>query len=365
VQLLSKDLQSRANISIRSFFDVTVQLRGRHLAVTGWPKAQGTAVDRAELKQRRRIYLRAVAHAAGLESMAALAKELGVTQSTLTNILSAARSASPELIRKIEQLAPRIEDGSILGAQAFSRGADVDPEHPLNIGEQLKEAYRERLQELQSSEERASKNIREVVRNFESMGSDDVFIFISATQQPFEMNPNEATLKPAILNAICRNAFFIYLRPTKEYLRRMDYFVDIESEFASFKASLFSGLSERDRKSYAGHLVLIQANNVPLFVVPDFKWDIFYSDRIEAPHKSLASAGVAAGTDPNTSGAHIRVPLSAESTKRILLEVVRAIWQANSGRRGGGRVPGKVIARLVESAEQATKQRIKRGQQDP
>ena len=92
-------------------------------------------------------------------------------------------------------------------------------------------------------------------------------------------------------------------------------------------------------------------------VVPDFKWDIFYSDRIETPHKSIASAGVAAGNDPNTSGAHIRVPLSAESTKRILLEVVRSIQKVNSGRRG--KVPRQIIARLVESAEQATKQKVR------
>src|SRR5215471_15583102 len=116
--------------------------------------------------------------------MAALAKELGVTQSTLTNVLSAARSASPELIRKIEQLAPKIEDGSILGAHALSRGSDVELGQPLNIGERLKEAYRERLQELQSSEERASKNIREVARNFDSMDCDDVFIFASAIREP-------------------------------------------------------------------------------------------------------------------------------------------------------------------------------------
>ena len=318
-------------------------------------------MDRTELKERRRIYLRAVARAAGLESMAALAKELGITQSTLTNVLSAARSASSELIGKIEQLAPKVEDGSILGAQALSRGSDANPEQPLNIGERLKEAYRERLQELQSSEEMTSKNIRDVARNFESMGSDDVFIFVSATPPPFEMNPNETTLKPAIVNAIRRKSFFIYLRPTKEYLRRLDYFVDIELEFENFKKTLFSGLSEAERKSCAGHLVLIQADNMPLFVVPDFKWDIFYSDSIDAPHKALASASVAAGTDPNSSGAHIRVPLSADSTKRVLFEIVKAIRRGSSGRRGQGKVPDKVIARLVESAEQATKQKIKGG----
>ena len=317
-------------------------------------------MDLSELKERRRTYLRAVAHAAGLESMAALAKELGVTQSTLTNILSAVRSASPELIRKIEQLAPKIEEGSILGAQALSRGSDVELGQPLNIGERLKEAYRERVLELQSSEEMTSKNIKGLVRNFESMGIDDVFIYASAIEQPFEMNPNETDLKRAILNAIRRKSFFIYLRPTKESLKRLDYFVDIESEFANFKATLFSGLSEGERKSFAGHLVLIQADGVPLFVAPDFKWEIFYGDSVNTTTlKALAATLVAAGTDPNSSGAHIFVPLSADSAKRVLFEVVRAIRQMNSGRRGRGKVPKRVIARLVKSVEQATKQTIK------
>ncbi len=316
-------------------------------------------MDRTELRKRRRTYLGAVVRSAGLESMAALAKELGITQSTLTNIQSATRSASPELIKKIERLAPKIEGGSILGAQALSRGADVNLEGSHSIGERLKEAYRERLQELQSSEERTSKNIGEVAKNFDSMGSDDVFIFISAIRQPFEMDPNETILKAAILNAIRRKSFFIYLRPTKEHLKRLDYFVDIESEFENFKATLFSGLSEEENDAYASHLVLIQAEHVPLFVLPDFKWDIFYSDRIEAPQKALVGALVAAGTDPSSGGADIRIPLSVPSTKRVLFEVVKAIWQVNSGRRGHRKIPNKVIARLVESAEQATKQKIK------
>jgi hypothetical protein len=318
-------------------------------------------VDRTELGERRRIYLRAVVRSAGLESMAALAKELGVKQSTLTNIQSATRSAGPELIKKVERLAPKVQDGSILGAQALSRAADVNLEGPHSIGERLKEAYRERLQELQSSEERTSKNIGEVAKNFNSMGSDDVFIFISAIRRPFEMDPNETILKAAILNAIRRKSFFIYLRPTREYLQRLDYFVDIESEFANFKARLFSGLSEEENDAYASHLVLIQAEHVPLFVLPDFKWDIIYSDRIDAPQKALVGALVAAGTDPSSSGADIRIPLSVPSTKCVLFEVVRAIWQVNSGRRGHDKIPNKVIARLVESAEQTTAQKIKGG----
>jgi hypothetical protein len=325
------------------------------------PVAQRAVVDRTELGGRRRIYLRAVVRSAGLESMAALAKQLGIKQSTLTNIQSATRSASPELIKKIERLAPRIENGSILGAQPDSRGADVKVEESRNIGERLKEAYRERVQVLQSSEELKSENISEVAKSFDSMDSDDVFIFISATRQPFEMDPNETILKPAILNAIRRKSFFIYLRPTREYLKRLDYFVDIESEFESFKATLFSGLSKEEKDACASHLVLIQAEHVPLFVVPDFKWEIFHSDRIDAPHKALGGALVTAGTDPSTSGVHVRVPLSAASTKRVLFEVVKAIWQVNSGRRGHGKVPNKIVTRLVESAELATRQKIKGG----
>jgi transcriptional regulator with XRE-family HTH domain len=315
-------------------------------------------VDRTELRERRRTYLRAVSHSTGLESMAALAKELGITQSTLTNIQSGIRSASPELIRKIERLAPKIEGGSILGAQALLREADVNLEGSPSIEEQLKESYLERLQELQSSEEKPSKNIRQVAKNFDSMGRDDVFIFISATQQPFEIDPSDTILKAAILNAIRRKSFFIYLRPTIECLRRLDCFVDIESEFENFKTKLFSDLSKEEKDASASHLVLIQTEHLPLFVLPDFKWDIFYSDRIDAPQKALAGTAVAAG-DPSSSGAYVRIPLSAASTKGILFEAAKAIWNANSGRRGHSRVPNKVVARLVESAEQATNQMIK------
>jgi transcriptional regulator with XRE-family HTH domain len=316
-------------------------------------------VDHTELSDRRRTYFRAVCHSAGLKTMAALAEKLGVTHSTLANIQNARRSAGPELIKKIERLAPKIEGGSILGAQALPREADVNPEASHSIGERLKEAYRERLQELQSSEEMTSKNVSEVVKNFDSMGSDDVFIFVSANQQPFEMNPNDTTVKLAILNAIRRKSFFIYLRPTKEHLKRLGYFVDVEMEFESFKATLFWGLSDEESAAYADHLVLIQAESVPLFVVPDFKWEIFYGDSIDTPHNALAAALVTAGTDPSGSGALVRAPLSPDSTKPVLFEVVKAIWQVNSSRRGHGKIPSKVIARLVESAEQATKRKIK------
>lgn len=312
-----------------------------------------------ELSDRRKTYLKAVIRSAGLESMAELAKKLGIPQSTLTNILSARRSASADLIEKIERLAQNIQGGSILAAEALAREGDGHPEASRSIGARLEEADRERLQELQSSEELISKNISEVVRNFDSLGSNDVFIFVAAIEPPFEMNPKQTTLRQSIGNAIRRGAFFIYLRPTIEYLRSLDYFVDVESEFESFKAALFSGFSREENDAYAGHLVLIQAAGLPLFILPDFKWQIFHSHSIHNLHNARAEALVTAGSDPSSSGAHVRVPLSVDSTKRLFFEAVKAIWQVSSGRRGHGKIPGKVIARLVESAELATKQKIK------
>jgi hypothetical protein len=119
------------------------------------------------------------------------------------------------------------------------------------------------------------------------MSSDDVF----ATEQPFEMNPNETVLKQAILNAIRRRSLFIYLRPTNASLKRLGYFVDIQLEFANFEATLFPAFQKSEKKSYAGHLVLIQADNVPLFVLQDCKWDIFLVIALKRPTvRSPASA---------------------------------------------------------------------------
>jgi hypothetical protein len=95
-----------------------------------------------------------------------------------------------------------------------------------------------------------------------------------------------------------------------------------------------------------------------LFVLPDTKWDIFYGNSIEAPHKAFAGALVVAGPDTK-SGADVRIPLSADSTKRVFFEVAKAVYPAASSRQGQGKIPHRVIERLKESAEQATQQKIK------
>ena len=305
-----------------------------------------------ELVERRRLYLRAVIRASGLASMAELAKKLEVTPSTLTNIRSANRSASPELIDKIKRLAPAVEDASILGAQAVANSLQAAAGEVTNVAERVGRTYREQAQKLQGLEEEAA-NIRDVADAFRAMDRGDVFVYLSATRRPLEMDPDEMTLKDAIANAIERGAFFLYLRPTRAFLRNVGNFVDIEEEFDVFKKRVFSRLPSNFTKLHWRNLLLIQVDGHPLFVVPDFKWELFYSDKIDRPHKALAGALVAAGNGPN-----FRIPLSSGATKRILFEVAKTLHTTNAGLRDQDKVPDELIARLTESAELATNQTI-------
>lgn len=306
----------------------------------------------AELAERRRLYLRAVIRAAGLQSMAELAKKLDVTPSTLTNIRSANRSASPELIDKIKRLAPAVEDAAILGAQAASNFLQSGGDEGRHVAERVARAYREQTQKLQGLEEEAA-NIRDLAETFKAMDNGDVFVYLSATRRPLEMDPDETALKDAIAKAIQRGAFFLYLRPTRGYLRRVGDFVDIEEEFDVFKTKVLSRLSGDATKPHWRRLLLVQADGNPLFVVPDFKWELFYSDKIDTPHKALAGALIATGNGPN-----FRIPLSSSSTKRILYEVAKTLHKANPDLREKDKVPDEVITRLKESAELATNQAI-------
>ena len=305
-----------------------------------------------ELVERRRLYLRAVIRASGLSSMAELAKKLEVTPSTLTNIRSANRSASPELIDKIKRLAPAVEDASILGAQAVANSLQAAVGEGTNVAARVTRTYREQTQKLQGLEEEAA-NIKDVAETFRAMDSGDVFVYLSATRRPLEMDPDETALKGAIANAIERGAFFLYLRPTRAFLRNVGNFVDIEEEFDVFKRKVFSRLPSNSTKLNWRNLLLIQAEGNPLFVVPDFKWELFYSDKIDIPHKALAGALVAAGNGPN-----FRIPLSSGATKRILFEVAKTLHTTNAGLRDQDKVPDELIARLTESAELATNQTI-------
>ena len=293
--------------------------------------------------------------------MVGLAKRLKVTQSTLSNIQSGTRSAGPGLIDKIRKLAPDVEGSSILSAEAIAHRSEPANEVRQGLGERLAWGQRERIQELLGLlglEEALAADIREIAQNFDAMDQDDVFIYLSAVKRPREMDPDETELKTSIANAIRRGAFLLYLRPTTAFLASVGDYVDVHTEFDKFRRNVFSILPADPEGALRKQLLLIQTDGNPLFAVPDFKWQLFYSDRIDEPHKAMAGTLIAVGYGPHTRGLDIRIPLSTTTAKRILFEVARTICLTNPNLKEADRVPAAVVARLKESAELVTGERI-------
>jgi hypothetical protein len=329
-----------------------------------WILAEGAAkVDRAELIERRRSYFAAVLQAARMKTMAALAKKLGVSQSALTNIQNANRSAGPALVEKIRRLAPGVGGGEDLAAEAVDKLAEAPADQPLSTGQRIPLDYSGRIAKLQGVEEDPYANVEEVRRNFDAMNKDDVFIYLSATAQPLEMHPEDTVLKGAIASAIQRQAFFLYLRPTKIFLRNAHIFEDIPAEFSIFKEEVLSGISNEKsvQNEYRQHLLLIETDRNPLFALPDFKWELFYSDTFDTPYKAAAGALVISGSSPLQEGPKIRVPLSAATTRRILFEMAKTIYIENEGLSFHDRVPVELVTRIKESAELAAGEAIDSG----
>jgi len=148
--------------------------------------------------------------------------------------------------------------------------------------------------------------------------------------------------------------------PPKVYLQSAGYFVDIPAEFASFQTHVLRTVSNMKsiQDKYRQRLMLIQTDANPLFALPDFKWELFYSDKIDAPYKTAARALVVSGRGPYHPGPHIRIPLSVTATKRVLFELAKTIYFANATLRHSDQVPFDIVTRLKESAELATGQKI-------
>jgi hypothetical protein len=200
-----------------------------------------------------------------------------------------------------------------------------------------------------------------VAGNFDAMGKDDVFIYLSAIMRPLEMDPDETELKVSIARAMLRDAYFVYIRPAKAYLKAVSDFVDIPAEFEAFKDQVLSIVSAHreplspPETSFNKQLRLVQADEHPLFVAPDFKWELFYSERIDVPYKTIAGALVATMNGPN-----IRIYLSPRATKRVLFEVAKTLYVLNPALAEAERVPDDIIRRLKASAELATGEKIEK-----
>jgi transcriptional regulator with XRE-family HTH domain len=303
--------------------------------------------------ETRRSVFKAILDEAGLRRMVDLARELGVNQSTLTNIQSGARSASPELIEKIRKLAPNVVDCErILSAR--KRTNWVEPEAHRSIGELLTQDYDQQIQKLKRMQEGLHANIEGICREFDAMNEGDVFIYLSAVTPPLEMDFKRKNLtdklRAAIANAIQRDAFFLYLTPTTENLKSAGEY-GFHELFSRFKKTVLSSISNKDtRKDCSRRLLLIQTA-FPLFVLPDFKWELFYSDGFDVSYK--ARSGALAFSELGDQSAQIGFPISDLSTRSVVIEIEKTICLANPNLPVSDRVPPDIVKRLKESAELA------------
>jgi hypothetical protein len=168
------------------------------------------------------------------------------------------------------------------------------------------------------------------------------------------MVPKEKKLTKAIAKAIQRGAFFLYLTPTKEYLRRGGEYVDFSALFVDFKSEVLSNISDEDvRVQYHQRLLLIQTDKNSLFVLPDFKWELFHRNTIDVDHKAAAGALVACGQISNDQDPKVLISLPPTSTKRILFEIAETICLVNPGLPASDPVPDDIVTRLKECAELA------------
>lgn len=316
-------------------------------------------MDRVELIERRSRYFRAVLSAKGLKTMAALAKRLDVSPSTLANIQRAKRSAGPDLIEKITRLAPEVEGSEFLSAKAEVVDIMIEPTAGvrLSIGKRLDQDYGGQLEKLGVVGELDDPNIEGIRRNFDALDEGDVFIYLSATTPPIEMGIYDTKLVPlkeAIANAMQRGAFLLYLTPTTEFLQSVGSFIDFPAQFARFKEKVLSLIPNIDgiQGQCSRRLLHIQTDENSLFVLPDFKWELFLSDKIDTPYKAVAGALVVSGLAATNPGPRIRIPLSDPSTKRVLVEIEKAVCIANSTLSDP--VPLKIVERLRKSVDLAT-----------
>jgi hypothetical protein len=297
-------------------------------------------VDQLELKiERRRRYLIEVRDAAGVKTMAALAEKLGVAASHLANIQNAHRSPSKDLVDKFEKLAPSVNHHGIFSEEPGSEAA---------LLWRLEQDYSERLEALQKAVENENSNIDNICRNFGALNKGDVFIYVSTLTPAIEMDkPKETALHEAIANAIQREAFFLYLMPTTEYLRSVDNwnFLDIPALFTAFKSLVVSNISEEKQDQCGSRLLLVQTDANPyFFALPDFKWELFCSENL--PGNAAADVLVYSGGIGELVGPKIRIPLSDRSTQGILFEIAKTICSPPVSNQ----VPDAVIKRLVKFA---------------
>ena len=217
------------------------------------------------------------------------------------------RTPAPTLNGSCNWPAPAAGSAAVLGKNFAGNSAPAS-----TLGQKLDDIYSRQGRQLQAVHEVDARNVADVADAFNAMQEGDVFFYISALRRPLEMDVNEKRLKGAIARASARHAFLCYIRPEPGYLRELGDFTDVDAEFEAFKDRIRKVAPHAD----LSNVTLTTVGGCPLFAIPDFKWEVFLSTSITAPHRALAGALVAA-----RSGTSVRVPLSLDATKTILAEL--------------------------------------------
>lgn len=143
---------------------------------------------------------------------------------------------------------------------------------------------------------------REVQNLFASMGKDDVFVYLAATELPYEWG--EPSLTADIANAIAHGSHFVYVcldGKIVSSLKRsgLSNVVDEETFDENFKlfrqALLLTGVSE---EQFSGSVHKILNASCPAFLAPKHKYVLFIPARQISQRKALALFPVGARGTP-------------------------------------------------------------------
>jgi hypothetical protein len=128
---------------------------------------------------------------------------------------------------------------------------------------------------------------------------------------------------------------------------------EIQSEFNTFASQVFSHLEAEEAARVSEQLVLIQAEDMPVFAVPGSKWDLFLTSPQEGELGLHGGSMITAGP-PN--GMNILMPQTAATAKQLLFAVAQEVGKMSADSKT--QMPRNIVVNLRERAEQLTGRRI-------
>jgi transcriptional regulator with XRE-family HTH domain len=152
---------------------------------------------------------------------------------------------------------------------------------------------------------------QDVQRLFTRMDTDDLFVFCSLDEPPYEMEDGFAKVSPAVRTAIKRGAYFAYLYPSPTLLKSLSQWVRVPHEesfpelFVNYQKNLAAtgALRIEDVKEHV-HKIPVEC---PAFMTPQHRYVIFIPKLDRASYRVFAR--FPAGTRGNDRALH--VPLVA------------------------------------------------------